>query len=629
MIMTIPTERVSRIMRVTCKTGMVNPISLLMKIGAAVCLTACVAFGVEPLKQARPNVIVFLVDDIGYPDLACLRNPRSKTPSLDRLYKESVRFTDFHVTPMCTPTRSQLLTGRHCLDNEASMVTCGRTMPRTDLPMMPEVFKANDYATGMFGKWHLGSNHPWLPMDRGFDEALYMPGSSLGTARDYWNNNGFDCTILHNGVRQKYPGYITDVWNDEAMRWMAEQQKAGKPFFCYLPSNLVHGPEFVENERQQAFRDKGCGETLSRIYAALERYDGIYGRVDAFLERSGLKENTIVIFFGDNGSSEAMTGMYNAGMRGFKKSLYDGGHRVQCFVRWPAGGWEGGRDFGAMTEVRDLFPTLMEACALKRAGDLNLDGTSLVNGLCGKTMPELDDRILVVQYGHYQEKKPAKGAIDEGHATGPKYGDAAVLWKQWRWVQGKELYDVHTDPGQQTNVAEQHPEVVSRLYEFYDQWWKSLAPNQRPLQAIPIGKDPNPVHLDIAEWEGVWVDFSNAVRQGERVNGVWHLQVSHEGRYTFTLRRWPEELGLPMRAPAPKGPWPYAAGKALPIGKVRVEIQGQTAMANVAEDIDAVRLTLALKAGRTVLKTAFLDGQGKILCGAYYTDVQREHAGVP
>jgi hypothetical protein len=157
-------------------------------------------------------------------------------------------------------------------------------------------------------------------------------------------------------------------------------------------------------------------------------------------------------------------------------------------------------------------------------------------------------------------------------------------------------------------------------------WWKKLAPDQRPLQAVPIGKDAKPVQLDIGDWDGVWVDFSNAIRQGDRVNGIWHLEVMQEGRYTFTLRRWPEELSLPMRAPAPKGPWPYADGVALPITKARVEIQGQTATAEVAEGTSLVRITLTLKAGRTDLKTAFLDEQDKTLCGAFYTDVQLESA---
>ena len=581
----------------------------------------------EPAKTTRPNVLIFLADDVGYGDLACMGNPRAVTPFLDKLSTESVRLKDFHVAPMCTPTRSELLTGRHCLDNEASTVTCGRSTPRVDFPMLQEVFKANGYATGMFGKWHLSENGPFRPSARGFEESLYFPGSSLGTARDHWNNNGFDSTVLHNDVPKKYPGFITDVWNDEAMKWMEKEQKEGKPFFCYLPSNLIHGPEFVEDSYKQPFRDKGYGETYSRKYAALQRYDEICGRVDAFLERSGLKDNTIVIYFGDNGASEDMIKVYNAGMRGAKKSVYDGGHRNACFVRWPAGGWQGAWDFSPLTEVQDLFPTLMEACSLKPVDGLKLEGTSLVKGLQGKPMPELDDRILVVQYAHYDkgddtDEKHYPGEVNEGHRTGPVYGNAAVMWNKWRFVNGKELYDIEADPGQQKDVADQHPDVVTRLSSYYHQWWMKFAPDARPLQAIPIGGAENPVELDISAWDGVWADFSNTIREGQPVNGIWHLEVMKPGNYTFILRRWPAELGLPMRAPAPQGPWPYSPGKALPIAKVRILVQGQTAMADVSDDTSVVRLTLKLKPGRCKLKTVFLDAQGKELCGVYYTDVE-------
>jgi arylsulfatase len=580
----------------------------------------------QATNSSRPNVIIFLADDVGYGDLACLGNPQTKTPFLDKLYTQSVRLNNYHVTPMCTPTRSELLTGRHCLDNEANLVNCGRSTPRVDFPMMQEVFKANGYATGMFGKWHLTENGPFTPNARGFEEALYFPGSCLGTTRDFWNNNGFDSTVLHNGVRKKYPGYITDVWNDEAMTWMEKQQMERKPFFCYLPSNLIHGPEFVEDSRIQKFRDKGYDETHSRIYAALERYDAIFGRVDSFLEKSGLKDNTIIIYFGDNGANKEMTEVYNAGMRGFKKSVYDGGHRNACFVRWPGGGWQGARDFNSLTEVQDLFPTLMEACSLKPIDGLKLEGSSLVKGLQGKPMPELDDRILVVQYGHYGgddiDEKPDPGEMDQGHRTGPVYGNASVMWNKWRFVNGKELYDIQADPGQKRDLASEHPDVVARLSAYYHQWWMNFSPDARPLQAIPIGGVENPVKLDISSWDGVWADFSNTVREGQAVNGVWHLKVMQSGNYTFILRRWPEELGLPMRAPAPKGPWPYSAGKALPIAKVRLEIQGETAIADVSKETAVVRLTLPLKAGRARLRTAFLDKNGKELCGIYYTDVE-------
>ena len=142
--------------------------------------------------KPRPNVIVLLADDVGYGDLGCHGSPVAKTPNLDRLSKESVRLTDFHVQPMCSPTRGALLTGRHCLDNGAWLVAVGRYMPQPELPTMADVFRANGYATGIFGKWHLGENYPFRPLDRGFDEAIYYPGSSLGTSRDFWNNNGFD-----------------------------------------------------------------------------------------------------------------------------------------------------------------------------------------------------------------------------------------------------------------------------------------------------------------------------------------------------------------------------------------------------------------------------------------------------
>ena len=131
------------------------------------CLLAGATFGAESVKQTTPNGIIFLVDDIGYPDLACPESPRSRTPYLDRLHQESVRLPDLHVTPMCSPTRAQLLTGRHSLDNGAGTVACCRSRPWTDMRMMLEVFKASHYATSMFVKWPLGGNHPWLPMDRG------------------------------------------------------------------------------------------------------------------------------------------------------------------------------------------------------------------------------------------------------------------------------------------------------------------------------------------------------------------------------------------------------------------------------------------------------------------------------
>jgi arylsulfatase len=573
------------------------------------------------LAAEKPNVLVFLVDDLGgYNDLHSYGNKHSRTPYLDRLRSQSLQLTNFHVSPMCTPTRAAFLTGRDAVDTQASMVNCGRSIPRPDMPMIQEVFRADGYATGIFGKWHLGENEPFRPSDRGFEEALYFPGSSLGTARDFWDNNGWDCTVLHNNVRKKYPGYITDVWNDEAMKWMKKQKDAKRPFFCYLPSNLVHGPEFVEEEAKQPYRDRGEGETTARVYGALERYDGICARVDAFLEKEGLRENTIVVYFVDNGLSEATTRLFNAGLRGEKKSYYEGGHRVPCFIRWPGRGWQGGREINSLSEVQDLFPTLLEASRIDPPKNPEVTGKSLVPLLDGKPMPELDDRICVVQYGAFDEKSGRKGPVFEGAICGPAFGKAAVCWGEWRLVHDKELYNLKTDRGQKVNLIESEPEIAAKLKNAYRQWWNRLQPDKREMIHIPIGLNTNPVLLDVSSWDGAWIDFSNSIRSGEKANGPWHIEVATDGEYQFDLRRWPAELGLPMNASAPAKDWPYVAGKAMPVAGVRLSIQGQSIEQKTSGNDAVLSVKLSLKKGRAQLKTAFLDDQGGILSGIYYVD---------
>lgn len=595
-------------------------------IRTALCCSLPILSAATPIAaiaQSKPNVVIMLLDDIGYGDLQCLGNTRTETPYLDKLWAESVRFTDFHVSPMSTPTRGQLLTGRHCLENEADMVCAGRSVPRPDFPMLSEVFKANGYATGMFGKWHLGENAPFRPSDRGFDESLYFPGSSLGTARDYWNNDGFDCTVIHQNTRKKYDGYITDVWNDQAIEWMQQQQKDDKPFFCYLPSNLVHGPEFVEEEFKEYFAAKNYTGPYPTVYAALKRYDGICARVDAFLEKSGLRENTIVIFLSDNGATDVMAKVDNAGMRGYKTSLYDGGHRVPCFVRWPKNGWDGGRDFDKLTEVQDIFPTLVEACSLKETDKLQLTGTSLVAALEGKDMPILDDRICFVQYGKYDRSRlSGNNPVIENVPCGPVYGDAAVLWQNWRLVHNNELYNISTDPGQEINLSGKEPKIVEKLQAAYNKWWSDISPEGRPIRAIPIGIDNELVKLDVSSWEGAWIDFSGAIRSGLRINGAWNLDVACDGVYRVYLRRWPEELGLPIRSAAPEFKPHYREGKALDVSKIRIEIQGQTLDSDVSNEDISIQIDIPLKKGVTKIKTYMMNADGETLAGVYYTDIK-------
>jgi len=300
------------------------------------CSTAAVpaANAAEGLAGSRPNVILVLTDDQGYGDLSCHGNPVLKTPNLDRLYAESIRLTDFHVAPMCTPTRGELLSGVDCLRNGAMNVSSGRTPLRRELPTMADLFAEGGYVTGQFGKWHLGDNYPYRPQDRGFQESIWFPSSHIPSAADYWNNDYFDDVYRHNGRREPFQGYCTDVFFSEAVRWMRGCAERKEPFFCYVPLNAAHSPLFVPDKYREPYR--GQPRNVASFFGMIANIDENMGKLDVFLRECGLRENTILIFMTDNGGTVGVN-VFNAGMRGRKIDLYDGGHRVPCFLRWPAG----------------------------------------------------------------------------------------------------------------------------------------------------------------------------------------------------------------------------------------------------------------------------------------------------
>src|SRR5262249_24381050 len=214
-------------------------------------LLLAVLTGPAVAEPARPNVIIILSDDQGYGDFSCHGNPVLKTPNLDKLHSESVPLTDFHVCPMCTPTRGHLMTGSDALHNGAASVSAGRSFIRHGIQTMAEVFAANGYKTAMFGKWHLGDSYPHLPHQRGFQEAVYHLGWGITSMADLWNNDYFDGKFRHNGVLKQYKGYCTDVWFELAMNWLRERHKNNEPFLLYLPTNAPHGPHWVPEKYKQ------------------------------------------------------------------------------------------------------------------------------------------------------------------------------------------------------------------------------------------------------------------------------------------------------------------------------------------------------------------------------------------
>jgi len=335
------------------------------------------------------------------------------------------------------------------------------------------------------------------------------------------------------------------------------------------------------------------------------------GRLEAFLQSSGLRDNTIVIFFNDNGGTAGVR-LFNAGMRGQKTSNYEGGHRAALFVRWPNGKLRAPANVETPTQAQDLLPTLIDLLKLKKPAAAKFDGQSLAGLLRGSSQP-FPDRKFVAQYGQT-----------------PTKWDGAVIWDKWRLVNGTELYDLKTDPAQAHNVAAEQPEIFRQMRQHYEQWWAGVEPLIKEFYPISIGApQENPVRLTAVDWADVYCDnVVNCVRPGQNKNGVWHLLVERSGTYEIALRRWPKEADAAITAGVPEyrnENRTLPAGVALPIAKARLKIAEMDETKAVGAQDKEIIFNVALKAGdKLPMQSWFYDANGRELCGAYYAYVRRE-----
>ncbi len=552
-----------------------------------------------------PNVILILTDDQGYGDLGCHGNEIIQTPHLDRLYGQSVRLTDFHVSPLCTPTRAGLMTGQNPVRLGAWGTTWGRSLPRACVPTMADVFAAAGYRTGCFGKWHLGDNYPFRPQDRGFQEVLIHGGGGVGQAPDFWGNDYFDDTYFRNGQPEKQEGYCTDVWFDAA--WDFIQAGSDRPFFVYLTTNAPHGPFLVADKYRQLYEENpDCPHAA--FYGMITNIDENMGRLLERLDTSSLAHNTVLIFMTDNGTAAGFRGGkgFNAGMRGAKGSLYDGGHRVPCFIRWPSGGLTGGRDIADLTTHTDMFPTLADLCGVRMPAAAQLDGISLAPLLLGRT-DSLPDRAIFVQYR--QSSQP------------PEKGKATVMTERWRLVGDRELFDIDADPGQQKNVAAGHGEVLNQLRQMYEAWWADVSKRFAEFNHIVLGDDAeNPVKLSSFDWHTKTAWSQGQVRSGAVVNSFWAVEIARAGSYEITLRRWPEETKAAITAAIP-------GGKAIAASEARLKIAEIDVTKPIPDGATAVTFTVDLVKGQTRLQTWLIDAKARQTRGAYYVTVKRRNNG--
>ena len=569
-------------------------------------------------EATPPNVVIVITDDQGYGDLSCIGNPVLKTPNLDALYRDSVRLSDYHVSPTCSPTRAAFLTGHWTNRTGVWHTIMGRSMLRENEITMGQMFKDAGYETAMFGKWHLGDNYPFRPEDRGFTEVLRHGGGGVGQTPDYWDNAYFDGSYWHNGKPVPANGFCTDVFFDYAKRFIRKQAKADKPFLAYISTNAPHGPMHSPEKYSDPYSDQP--KNVSNFYGMISNIDDNVGQLRKFLDEQNLTENTLFIFTTDNGTSSGGK-IFNAGMRGQKGSEFDGGHRVPFFAHWPQGDLKGGRDVAPITAHVDILPTLLDICGIKKPDQVTFDGVSLVP-LLKRQEGKWPDRILVT------DSQRVKDPI--------KWRKSSVMTDRWRLINGKQLYDMQQDPGQKKDVADRHPEVVQRLTKFYDAWWTELEPTFQQNTRIYLGHPAeNPARLTSHDWitTGTTPWNQGHVRRGlngAANTGFWNVKVAEAGTYTIELRRWPREVDRPITAELPAGqPVPGAKafretpGKSIKPTKARVKIGDQIQEMKIPKDAKQVTFSIKLEAGPKQLRASFIDDQGTEH-GAYFVYVQKK-----
>lgn len=591
-------------------------------------LSGCGSNAPQTSSSSAPNVIVIMTDDQGYGDFACHGNQQIKTPYLDQLYAQSIRLTNFHVGTTCSPTRAALMTGQNCNRVGVWHTIAGRSQLNLRYLTMADVFAHNGYKTGMFGKWHLGDSYPFAPEHRGFQEAFYHGAGGVGQMPDFWNNDYFDDTYFENGTPKPEKGYCTDVWFDATLSFIDQQRQTGQPFFAYLATNAPHGPYHVDSSYIRPYLNNK-DIVNPNFYGMITQFDENLGVLMQKLEAWGIAENTLIVFLTDNGSSAGarldkqgfVRRGYNAGLRGMKGSMYEGGHKVPCFIKWPGQDMVGGKDITQLTAHVDLLPTFIDLLALKLPESSSFDGISLKPLLTGNNSDSLWQRRVLITDTQRQEFPT-------------KWRRSSTMQDNWRLINGKELYNVSTDPGQQHDIAAAHPEIVSELRAAYEAWWTDLAPSFNEYTRPIIGKEST-ITLYSHDWHEVRDSLGDPgrtpwhqthIREGLATNGFWTVNISDAGTYQFDLCRWPIELnrgigeGIPAKAAVPGGV-PLPPGKALPLKVARLKVGEQEKSLEIMREDQVASFQLDLEAGPNQIQTWF-EGKDIAPRGAYFVYIK-------
>lgn len=504
---------------------------------------ACVlwiTFGLAPLIAAPPNVLLVITDDQGYGDLGLHGNPIVQTPLLDAFAKANLQFQHFYVSPVCSPTRSSLLTGLYNFRTGVVDTYLGRSLMRPgEFPTLAELLKKAGYRTGLFGKWHLGDNYPLRPEDRGFDQTLWHRGGGLGQPSDVPGGGSyFNPILVKNGQEIRTPGYCTDVFTDAAIAFFKDRSNQNQPFFAYVAYNCPHSPYEVPEDLAAKYRRQNLNpdafpkigqpwatkklntEEIARAYGMIENIDSNFGRMLQALNELKLREHTLIIFLTDNGPGGVR---FNSGLRGRKASVYEGGIKVPCFVSWPSR-WKQPRSIPQPAAHIDWTPTILQACGVKT--DSSFDGRSL--------MPILDDaqaswpdRNLMFQWHRGDEPQAGRAYA----VRGPRYKlvQAAGIQPGDQWTPKVELFDLSSDPYEQKDLVAAKPDTVQELQAVYASWFQDVTKKGFQPPRIHVGTKFEPMtRLSRQDWRGPQANWTPESR------GYWELQAE-AGEYVAVV----------------------------------------------------------------------------------------------
>lgn len=569
----------------------------------------------------HPNVLLILSDDQGYGDLSSSGNPQLRTPNIDRLRASGTDFSRCLAAPGGAATRAELLSGKHEFRCGVSHSLAGRNLIRPEVPLLPEVFLTAGYRTAIIGKWHLGEALPCRPEDRGFQDVCVFGGDGLGQTPDRWGNGYVDPWLRRNDGWVATRGYCTQVLVDEAKRWLGARAADHQPFFLYLALNAPHTPyEAPAGTAQRVLERTGLQEPAASFYAIIEDLDAGVGDLLTELERLQLAADTVVVFLGANGSA---LGTWNAGMRGIKGSVDEGGVRVPACIRWPAK-IAAGRVVEALASPMDWFPTLANLCGVALPAAWAGDGLDLAPSLLDKAgFPQ--DRLLFTHIGGW----PGDDSPDRHRLQG-----FAVRDSRWRLC-GLELFDMAADPSQRHNVFEAQPEVATRLLAGYGAWWNGLRATLRePVRYLIGDARQKVVHLTANDWwpsrevngaaSAASQSSQSAIRRtltalshGEAVaetSGHWKLHAASDGHYQIKLSPLPAEADAAERTQIGQ----------LKAGTVHIRTGKREVQMNLLKGATTVTLSMDMAAGDLDLE-AWFTGQlsdARIL-GAFFADIER------